>query len=340
MNIRQLAVSTLLLAAAIGGCNDPLNTVYTREDRFFPQHTGTVTGSVMLVDPDTNSGFSFPEISDDAQLQILLFKDLVFSTAVSDGGLPVRLPSAIIVRSLADFDNFYLEVGLPQVIDYEITSAEGLPTGDFAATVILDLNGDGGYDPVNDCIQFLPPGTVPAEGQELPVVVSVEDDTTDTLDAVFLPGSLMCGPGEAPSTGSISGIVANPGGAVTVQATAVLYLSMFYDPDDPMDPSDGGSIPPDYLQAVPLALVPGAVAAHSTGTMAIPYSLSSDTVNLPGSLAPGDYAITGYISQDGSFPDFGSGDCYGAAFDGDTIIALDDEDDLTSIPVLIAACIP
>ncbi len=351
-NFNMTKFCVLALAAGLSvylsACNDPQGAIFRIDDRIFPQTSGTVSGTLMMVDPDPAHGFSF-SVAEGANIQVLFFKDLVFNSAVDENGSPVRLPTAIAKRLLTDIDPEILSYGVPETIDLSFSKFDSIPAGDYAVTVILDLDGNGSYDPQNDCIQFLPAGTVPVEGQPLPVAVTVANYADASLNAgptdlVFLPGSLMCGPGEAPSTASISGNITNAISmsiaAPTLVTVPIVYLSMYYEPADFSDPSDGGTLPPDYLQPYP---VPTYAGPYSTAyTLAIPYLLDADTVNLPGTLPAGNYAIVAYLSQTGAPPTGGvaSGDCVGAAFDGDYSIALDDVTDNTGVTVGIGYCAP
>ncbi len=344
-HFRVLCLMTAVSLAAVG-CNDPLNPTITHQDSFWPKTTGTISGTLMLVDPAPANGFSFPAIAEAANIQIILYKDLVFTTAVDGAGNPVRVPSLIARRPLSGLDNETLDLGVPETLDFTITDMDGLSVGDYGATVILDLDGNGNYDPQNDCIQFLPAGTAPVEGQALPVAASVVNYSDVSLntgpgDLVFLPGSLMCGPGEAPSTASISGNITNSISmtieAPTLATAPVFYLSLYYEPADFSDPSDGGTLPPDYLQPYP---VPAFAGTYSTPyTLAIPYLLDADTVNMPGTLPPGNYGIQAYLSQTGAFPTGApvTGDCVGAANDGDYSITLDDVTD-SVVSIYIGFC--
>ena len=167
-----------LLGAAIGvaGCGRDPSATDEEIRSFLPSTSATLAGTITLLDASDGAP-DFPAWTPETQLLVALFEDRSFP--------PTGAPNVIGNVPLDALDPTALAAGVPQPLPYRIDETTGLVNGAFSVTVLLDVDGNGLFDPDRgDC--SLIAGVLGPPTDPLPVAVTLEDGVDVTLDALFL----------------------------------------------------------------------------------------------------------------------------------------------------------
>ncbi len=323
---------SLFLFGLLAACDNPELSGVVNMDRYLPPATtATVTGAARI----SNDGASrdFPEITADTALKVFLYNDLSFPPAgppqvyyevcpycVDADGLrgPCADPKEISKSLGCDeyleaapggechpcteiLDPALMNSSAGQSIDIEIDASQGLYQGEFSAMLRLDYGDETG-----ECTGMI--GVPDFMNGKLPVALTVAEEGDLSLDIELSMGDceLKSAAGTTTeTTAEIKGVITFSEGAPSeIGSSAVLYVSLYSDPDDPANPSGR----PTVSKVVD-------IAAHRGETVPAEGLEISYTMGADDGLTAGDWAVSAVLYQSGIPGPPGSGDCVGSMAD-------------------------